>query len=404
MTNTPLHTSTPPDAAPQARAAAPRGFALPVAIFAIGVIGVLVTGGFFIARQETRIGVSSQKGAEAFYLAELGVSNVLDNWQAASFSQMAMGDSVMRSGSTSEGDYDVNITRLSNWLYFLDSRATISSGGPMLRGASRRVGTLAKVRTLDIRPRAALTTVHSLRVGGSSQIIGQDEHPPEWGSLCDPADLTDKPGVLIDDPANLSTNGNAWDIDGNPAVDSDPTLTSASLLVLGNLTWDQLKAMANITLSPGVSITQVDPDSISSGTDWICNKSNNRNWGDPLNPGSVCGGHFPIIYARGDVGIQSSDAGQGILLVEGDLKLAGGFNFYGPVVVRGELSTAGTGGHVHGGLIAANVNLDTSTVLGNAVVQYSSCAVTRAVLNNSRLTFAVPLSERSWVDLTNIGN
>ena len=404
MTNIPAPVPTAPAKQPRTLPPAPRGFALPVAIFAIGVIGVLVTGGFFIARQETRIGISSQKGAEAFYLAELGVSNVLDDWQAASFSQMAMGDSVMRSGTTTEGDYDVNITRLSNWLYFLDSRATITNGGPMLRGASRRVGTLAKVRTLDIRPRAALTTVHSLRVGGSSQIIGQDEHPPEWGSLCNPADLTDKPGVLIDDPSNLTTNGNKWEIEGNPAVDSDPTLTSASLLVLGNLTWDQLKAMANVTLSPGVSITQVDPDSISSGTDWICNKSNNRNWGDPLNPGSACGGHFPIIYARGDVGIQSNDAGQGILLVEGDLKLAGGFNFYGPVVVRGELSTAGTGGHVHGGLIAANVNLDTSTVLGNAVVQYSSCAVTRAVLNNSRLTFAVPLSERSWVDLTNIGN
>ena len=404
MTHIPFrakHTKTCPE---PTRANPPRGFALPVAIFAIGVIGVLVTGGFFVGRQETRIGISSQKGAEAFYLAELGVGDVLDNWQAATYSSMAMGDSVLQTGSTAVGTYDVNITRLSTWLYFVDSRATISSGGPMLRGASRRVGTLAKVRTLDIRPRAALTTVHSLRVGGSSEIIGEDEHPPEWGSLCDPADLTDKPGVLIDDLANVTTNGNKYEISGTPAIDQDSTLTSASLLVLGNLTWEQLKSMANVTLSPGASITQVDPDSLSAGSDWVCNTANNRNWGDPMNPGGACGGHFPIIYARGDVGIQSNDSGQGILLVEGDLKLAGGFNFYGPVVVRGELSTAGTGGHVHGGLIAANVNLDTSTVLGNATIQYSSCAVTRAVLNNSRLTFAVPLSERSWVDLTNIGH
>ena len=161
--------------------------------------------------------------------------------------------------------------------------------------------------------------------------------------------------------------------------------------------------MANIVLPGGATVTQTDPDSLATASGWVCRTSNNRNWGDPHNPGGVCGSHFPIIYAAGDLGIQSGDAGQGILLVEGDLKLTGGYDFYGPVIVRGELSTTGTGGHVHGGLIAANVNLDTSTVLGNAVVQYSSCAVTRALLNNSRLSFAVPLAERSWVDLSNVG-
>ena len=381
----------------------PGGFALPVAIFSMGIIGVLVVGGFFVARQETRIGISNQKGSAAFYLAETGVNNVLDSWRAATYSALAMGDSVQRSDTTSEGIYSVNVTRLSTWLYFLDSRARITKGGPMLNGATRRVGTLAKVRTLDIRPRAALTTVHSLRVGGSSEIIGDDEHPPEWGSLCDPADLTDKPGVLIDDPSNVTTSGNKYEISGTPAIDQDPSLTSQSLLVLGDLTWAQLTAMANVSLAAGANVTQTTIDSVSTASGWVCNTASVMAWGDPMNPGGACGSHFPIIYARGDLDIQSNDAGQGILLVEGDLKLTGGFNFYGPIVVRGEVSTAGNGGHVHGGLIAANVNLDTSTVLGNAVVQYSSCAVTRAVLNNSRLTFAVPLTERSWVDLTNIG-
>lgn len=71
--------------------------------------------------------------------------------------------------------------------------------------------------------------------------------------------------------------------------------------------------------------------------------------------------------------------------------------------MKGTLSTAGTGGHVQGGVIAANVDLDTSTVLGNALVQFSSCAVTRAVLNNDDLTRMRPLAQRSWVDLSNVG-
>jgi hypothetical protein len=72
------------------------------------------------------------------------------------------------------------------------------------------------------------------------------------------------------------------------------------------------------------------------------------------------------------------------------------------LVVKGTLSTTGTGGHVQGAVIAANVDLDTSTVLGNALVQYSGCSISRAVLNNSNLTRLRPLAQRSWVDLSNV--
>jgi hypothetical protein len=100
--------------------------------------------------------------------------------------------------------------------------------------------------------------------------------------------------------------------------------------------------------------------------------------------------------------INSNGYGQGIMLVEGDLAVQGGFTFYGPVIVRGELKTAGTGGHFNGGVIAANVNLGTTTVLGNALVQFSSCAVERAILNSASLTRALPLAQRSWMDLSNV--
>ena len=36
------------------------GFALPVTVFALVVVGVITTGGFFMARQEGRIGVASE--------------------------------------------------------------------------------------------------------------------------------------------------------------------------------------------------------------------------------------------------------------------------------------------------------------------------------------------------------
>ncbi|MDP3775143.1 MAG: hypothetical protein Q8Q85_12850 [Gemmatimonadales bacterium] len=108
-----------------------------------------------------------------------------------------------------------------------------------------------------------------------------------------------------------------------------------------------------------------------------------------------CRNYFPIIYVNGDLKL-TGGYGQGILLVSGDLDVQGGFEFYGPVIIRGSLKTSGTGGHFNGGLMAANVDLETSSVLGDAVVTYSSCAIARALQFNApgRL-----LAQRSWAEL-----
>ena len=57
-----------------------RGFALPAAIGAIVIVGVLVTAGFYMAQQEMRMGVATENAGMAFFVAERGTSEVLDNW------------------------------------------------------------------------------------------------------------------------------------------------------------------------------------------------------------------------------------------------------------------------------------------------------------------------------------
>ena len=88
--------------------------------------------------------------------------------------------------------------------------------------------------------------------------------------------------------------------------------------------------------------------------------------------------------------------GQGIMLVEGDLSVQGGAQFFGPVIVKGSLKTAGTGGHFNGGVMAANVDLEQSTLLGNAVINYSSCALNRALAGTATPIF---VARRSWTEL-----
>jgi len=378
-----------------------HGFALPAAVFALVIVGILVTGGFYVARQESRIGVASQHAAQAFYLAERGVGEVIANPNASMLGSIPMWGDTAVSGTVDGGTWEVGITRMSQRTYFLDGTAQVTRGGAMLGGATRRVGLIAKLFSAQIDPPAALTTQGELRIGGSSEILGNDQIPGAWSDYCDASDLEDKAGIMIDDLDNITTAGNAYDVDGVPPADEDPSITPESLLDFGGMTFADLASVADIEFGYTATITGVAPDSVSGGDGWIC-RPGDFNWGAPLDPGSICGTRFPIIYAKNSLHISSSAAGQGILLVENDLTITGGFQFFGPVIVKGTLSTTGTGGHIQGAVIAANVDLDTSTVLGNALVQYSGCSITRAVLNNSNLTRLRPLAERSWVDLSNV--
>lgn len=381
-----------------------RGFALPAAVFALIVVGVLVTGGFYLARQETRIGVASGRATTAFYLAERGANEVMSQWDAARFGGLANWGTASVSDTTESGIWSVNVTKMSSRLYFLLASGRVEDGSAVYGDAGRMVGVVARLTTADVEPEAALTTVDDLKFGGSAFIDGNDFNPPEWAGQCS-ASGAGKPGVLIDDIANINylTTKSETNIVGFPqAVEERAGMTSADLLAFGDLTWDDLAALATVNYPSKVTVTQLQPDSLEVGGSYICDVGQQGNWGDPYHPAGVCGNHFPIIYAHNGLKIAASDAGQGILLVDGDLEVSGGHEFYGPVIIKGTLTTTGTGGHFVGGVVAANVNLDLSTVLGDAVIQFSSCSVARAILNNSSLTQVRPLERRSWVDLSSV--
>lgn len=379
-----------------------HGFALPAAVFALVVVGVLVTGGFYLARQETRSGVASERASTSFYLAERGAGEVMSEWDGSKFGSLSLWGTATVADTTDDGIWSVSVTRVSSRLYFLLANGAATAGEAVYGTAGRVLGIVARLRSASMDPRAALSTVGELRFGGSAQIFGQDYLPPAWSGTCDPAGPP-KPGVLIDDKNNIKYQGHTKSIDGDPAVQEEPTLTPDDLLLFGDMAWSDLVSLATIVFPAGAStVTQLTPDSMDVGGQWLCDSSSNTNWGDPYHPSAVCGSYFPVIYSKGDLKISASDAGQGILLVEGNLELTGGLEFFGPVIVRGTLTTTGTGGHFNGGVTAANVSLESTTVLGDAVIRYSSCAIERAVINNPNLTQVRPIDRRSWVDLSSV--
>jgi hypothetical protein len=375
----------------------PRGFALPAAIFGLVIVGVLVTGGFYIARQESRIGIANREATRAFYLAERGVGEVVESWNASDWSSATNGTTRTYTDTLDDGVWTVEATRLSDWAFFLDGTGDITRGGELLSGASRRLGVMVRLSTANIDPPAALTTRDSVDIRGGAEVNGFDVIPPDW-DMCAPA-TKDKTGVLTDPSGGVAQAGKG-DVYGDPPEATDPSIADSTFTKFGDLEWQDLIDLATWQL-PGGNYNNTSP---SFNTDDTCNVSDQSNWGDPLDPTSACGSYFPIIYINGKLNVQSggSSVGQGMLLVEGDVNLRGDFTYHGIIITQGSFSTQGSGKRIYGGVMASNTLLDAQGMYGQSVVQNSSCAVTRAILNNPNLTRVRPLAERSWVDLSNL--
>ena len=374
-----------------------RGFALPVAVFALVVVGLIMTGGFFMARQEGRIGAASEHTGLAFYLTEQGLVDLMANWDSALFGALPdWGDTTVTRDYLGVGRVTARVTKMTDNLYFVDADGTVTRGGAMLSGASRRVGVTVRLAAADIEPPAALTTRGPTTLRGTAEVHGEDEVPGGWGGVC-PGALENKPGVLTDNASQVGTQGGAV-ITGDPAVEEDTSISDSTFSKFGDLTWDDLTAMADISLAGG-NINNTAPDSTTAGA---CNTGQAfpSNWGNPLNPGAACFDWYPIIHVNGNGRIQSGGVGQGILLVEGDLELRGNFVFYGIIIVQGSIGTQGSGNRVYGGVMASNASFDAQALVGGSVVTNSTCAVSRAIINNSSLTRVRPLASRSWVDLS----
>jgi hypothetical protein len=104
-----------------------RGIALALALFAVVVIGALVSGSFFAGRLEQQSGQNTIFAAQALEAAEAGLSDVLANADPAVVEALPVGSSpldldplVPGTGVTAERQ----ITRLTSSLWFLRSTGT----------------------------------------------------------------------------------------------------------------------------------------------------------------------------------------------------------------------------------------------------------------------------------------
>lgn len=366
-----------------------RGIALPTALFALVVIGTLVAGVFFTARLEIRGGENAMSATRAAEAAQgglmIGVPNVLTIGGALADGQTATAAKT-QIGSTG-AYYENSVTRLNRYIYLLRSNGTYEYNGTVL--ASRTMAQLVKRYMPELEVNSGAIVAGDVTVQGSVELRGNDAVPAGWTGC---ATGPDQPSIRSDN--TITTKGG---VTATPAPSSNDTTVGNMARVLDTL-FMQLASQANITFTgdPG---TPVPVDTTIGGVAQ-CNTSKRTNWGDLVHTGSTthCSDYYPLIYLNpggpgNSVGIHGG-SGQGILLVNGDLKMNGNFKFAGLVLVRGTYETGGGTMDLTGSMLSSLVDTDPNKWTGGLKVQYSTCAINNA-LNNLAVT--APTQYRGFI-------
>ena len=375
-----------------------RGMALAVAIFALVVVGALVAGAFFAGTQEQRVGENQRRVQTSFGVAEAGAQERVLSWDATSMNRRPQypADSVVigpnANAPNGTGSYGGYSYRVGPNLFLIDvtGRDNASAAGAIAGGggARQRIGMLTRIAPVQFGIRASLTTQGQVAMSGNANINGADQIPTGWAS-CDPPGPA-QAGVR-DQGGNVSETGNATVL-GVPPVVNDPTINNNTFTTFGGATYASLAAKANLVIPAGNYST--DPV-VTNGQ---CDHTVLTNWGDGENPNAPCASYFPIIHATGTITLNNTQ-GQGILLVDGDLNIQGSYQFFGIVIIQGDLKTAGGGttdAHFWGGVMAKNADLSTQSLSGRATLNFSSCAILTALQATSPISM---MRSRGWAQL-----
>jgi len=366
--------------------------ALLAALGAIVLIGVIIAGVLFSVTQDFRISDNALRQSRATATAELGLNRIVTEWVLADNQRLKTGDTLRRSFTASGGGIStVMVTRLPGPFFWAVSEGTSGATRSTFL-ARRRYGVLLRLDMPQMNFLGAVTTQGNTTINGNVTVNGTDAPPSGWASCSAGASVA---GAAISPTTTATVNGSVT-VNGTPPLLTTPAAADTNTYFnYGGTNYTTLAATANLTYPGGTSLNGVLP--MSAGG--VCVASLiPANWGEPTHtvPAGACETYFPIIHVLGNLSVNTG-RGQGVLLVDGDMTVAGNFSFTGAIIVRGGLKMSGTGNKVVGAVMAASVSVDDNVSLsGNTSVLYSSCALIAALSANA---YPKAARQRAWVDV-----
>lgn len=237
----------------------------------------------------------------------------------------------------------------------VNGKVVITSIATGPKNSKAIVTTVVQIYNLSTGSPAVVYSKDNVTLNGSSLSINGND-----GGSCGGGNLGT---VYTKDPSTTTTNGNP-PLTGNPSTPQHGTLD----IDLQGLV-DQFKTGASYTLTADVS---------------------GATYGSSTN--------YVTVYADAE-GTQADHElrlnnvdGYGILIVKGDLQMAGNINWNGIIIVTGIVSSSGGGSNaknIQGQIFSGSSTLGDTAISGNIDITYNSCKVKQALSSQ-------PLKLVSW--------
>ena len=349
-----------------------RGAALAVVLWGLVVGGLLLTLVTILAVQEQRAAVSLRREERGL----VGAERVGAELKA----RMTTGE--LRAGLPrtfdslsfdAGGDWSALVRRLTPEVVLLEVAPRPAVGAASREAAGVRLGWLLRPRPDSVSPVAAVSVDSPVSIGDGVVISGDDEPPPGVDSCPSPDSAI--AGIAV---PSVVVSGSAQLLGSPPELLRAPDDPGV---------FDRFSERATLVLPGGTY--SISPATVGTS----CDLQRSTNWGDPGDAVAPCSGYLPLVMVTGDLTL-TGGVGQGILLVDGDLRVTGPFTFHGMMIVKGGVDiTAST--DLRGILSATELRSGAWSVT-QLKVHYSKCIISKILYSSAPLS---PLSSRAWIQL-----
>ena len=354
------------------RAAGENGFMLVAALTLMTVLTLIGTTAYLLSSTGVKVGANFRNSQQVLQVAMAGGERARELLRQEN---LATGDSSTFSDELNKSARKGQNSTLDGYTASTDD-AAIASGtiGGIAYSAYLSNDSIDGVSSVtDSNKRVMLTTVATKSNDNSKAVV--QTVVQLYTGVTSPATIYSK-GDVTGNGSSLTINGNdecgaesalAPIYTKSPAatgLNGTPTLTgSPSTPQTGSLDLD-IQAMIN-TLKGSAAYTLTDD---TSNATYGTSTSYKTVYSNTSSPPNVNGLKLNNV------------TGYGILLIDGDLVLGGGFTWYGPIVVTGSVTLNGGGGgiNVRGQILSGTSTLTDVTINGGNVIKYNSCEIKKA--------------------------
>jgi hypothetical protein len=372
--------------------ASKQGIAIVAALYFMTIIAVLAVAVLYSARQWTRTEDRAIRDAALSAAVEEGLVGLVSDWSSPDRAEQAVGSTVQIAPVRQSGlQVAAHITRLTQSVYWLQAEAR--GAGPF--GARHRATLLVRVPEWQPPSRSPLLSAGDILLGTNTRILMDNDGFPACSDGGGDAAVTLAPDARMQLAAG-------YPVAERPVTRVDSAVASPlAVLAATGAPWEELVRHADIRLSPGSRVTPLPVVDANGCAD------TDHNWGEPLRqaPSSICERRWPVVYASGDLTLDGGRA-QGVLLVEGRLRLAGPLLMSGLVVARGGIETVADGITITGIVISGATN---STRVGTeggeptpvslrhaTTLRFALCDAQHGMASTKRVQV---VRERAWAEL-----